>query len=190
MELFDAIRQRRTIKDFRPDPPPVAVLEKALDAGLWAQNHKMTEPWRFTLLGPETHRRLAESFAGAQAAALGAGADPARQAQVRADALGKLLGKPAVVAVSQRLEGGPAQRREDYAAVACALQNVQLAAWADGVGMQWSSGKIITQGATYAALEIDPAQEELVGLLFFGYPAHVPTAPARKPLKEVLRRLP
>lgn len=42
MELFDAILNRRTIKDFKPDPVLDAVLERVLTAGLWAQNHRMT----------------------------------------------------------------------------------------------------------------------------------------------------
>ena len=186
MELSAAILQRRTIKDFRPEPVPAEALERFLDAGRWAQNHKLTQPWRFTLLGPETHRRLAEEFAETQAAS----APETERDQVRRSAAAKLLSKPRLVAVSQRLEGSPAQRREDYAAIACAIQNIQLAAWAEGVGMQWSSGKIIVLPPTYAVLGIDPAAEELVGLLFFGHPAKVPAAPPRRPLADVLRRLP
>ena len=189
MELFEAIVQRRTIKDFQPDAVPAALLERALAAGVWAQNHKLTEPWRFTLLGPETHRRLAERFAQGQAAAAGE-TDATRREQIRREAAGKILSKPCVVAVSQRLEGSPAQRREDYGAIACAIQNIQLAAWAGGLGMQWSSGKIIGRPETYEVLAIDPAREEIVGLLFFGFPASVPAAQARKPLAEVSRRLP
>ena len=190
MELMEAIFHRRTIKDFKPDTVPATILKRALTAGLWAQNHRLTEPWRFTLLGPQTHAQLAETFARAQADSLpGAKDDAARQEKVRADARSKILSKPCVVAISQRL-GVPAQQREDYAAIACALQNIQLAAWAEGVGMQWSSGKIIDLPGTYEALAIDPGQAQLVGLLFFGYPASVPPAQARKPLAEVLNRLP
>lgn len=178
MELSVAIASRRTIKDFKPDPVPGELLDRALAAGLWAQNHKLTEPWRFTVLGPETHRRLAAAFAESQSLA------------ARADAERKILTKPAVVAVSQRLAGDDTQRREDYGAVACAVQNIQLAAWADGLGMQWSSGKIIRLEAVYGLLGIDRQSEEIVGLLFFGYPARVPEAARRSPLAEVSRRLP
>ena len=181
---MEAIFQRRTIKDFKPDAVPADVLERALRAGVWAQNHRLTEPWRFTLLGPETHRRLAETFAQTQADASGTQRD-----KVLADTRQKILSKPCVVAISQRL-GPPAQRREDYAAIACAVQNIQLAAWAEGVGMQWSSGRIIELTGTYETLAIDPAQEEIVGLLFFGYPANVPASQARKGLDDVLKRLP
>ena len=186
MELFEAIFQRRTIKDFKPDAVPAHVLERVLATGPWAQNHRLTEPWRFTILGPETHARLAEDFAQAQAAFPGAGDGE----KMRTDARRKILSKPCVVAVSQRLSGPAAQQREDYAAVACAIQNIQLAAWAEGVGMQWSSGKIIRSPQTYEVLDIEPGQEEIVGLLFFGYPASLPEAQARKPLAAVSRRLP
>ena len=165
MELSTALFGRRTIKDFKADPVPADALERALTAGLWAQNHKLTEPWRFTVLGPNTHRRLA-------------------------DAEAKLLSKPLVVAVSQRLGGDALQQREDYGAISCAVQNIQLAAWAEGLGMQWSSGKIIRMPFLYELLGIDRQAEEIVGLLFFGYPARTPEAPSRRPLSEVTRHLP
>ena len=189
MELTEAIFSRRTIKDFRPEPVSGDALDRALTAGLWAQNHRLTEPWRFTILGPETHRRLAEAFAGAQATLAGGDGDDARRDKVRADALGKILAKPCVVAVSQKL-GPPAQRQEDYGAISCAIQNIQLAAWAEGLGMQWSSGKITELPQTYEVLGIAPEQETIVGLLFFGVPASVPPAQPRQGLAAVSRRLP
>ena len=189
MELSEAILGRRTIKDFKPAPVPIEVLDRALTAGLWAQNHRLTEPWRFTILGPETHRKLAEGFAGAQAGLSKPGEEASKSDKIRADAMGKILSKPCVVAVSQRL-GAPAQKQEDYGAISCAIQNIQLAAWAEGVGMQWSSGKIIQMPQTYAALGIETEREEIVGILFFGYPASVPPAQPRKRLEEVCKRLP
>ncbi len=185
MELFEALFGRRTIKDFKPDAVPADVLARVLTTGLWAQNHQLTQPWRFAVLGAQTHRRLAEGFAQEQATLAGAEGD-----SVRAKAREKILSKPCTVAVSQRLEGPAGQRREDYAAIACAIQNIQLAAWAEGVGMQWSSGKIIRSPQTYALLAIHPGEEEIVGLLFFGYPASVPPAAPRRPLADVSRHLP
>ena len=165
MEIYETILARRTIKDFKPDAVPANVLNRALAAGLWAQNHKMTEPWRFIVLGPQTHRALAAID-------------------------GKLATKPAIVAITCRLSGDAEQRREDYAAVCCAIQNIQLAAWADGLGMQWSTGRTSKLAETQVLLGINPAEEEMVGLLYFGYAASVPKAQARKPLAEVTRQLP
>ena len=190
MEITEAIFQRRTIKDFKPDVVSPVILERVLTAGLWAQNHRLTQPWRFTFVGPMTRTQLADAFAQMQAtASAGPNEDALLRDQILAKARNKILSKPCVVAVSQRL-GVPSQNREDYAAIACAIQNIQLVAWAEGVGMQWSSGKIIEMPLTYKLLEIDPTEEELVGLLFFGYPSNVPAAQPRKPLAEVSRRLP
>lgn len=165
MDLHEAILSRRTIKNFKPDAVPSELIHRALSAGLWAQNHRMTEPWRFTVLGPQAHQALANGDA-------------------------KLLSKPSIVAVSYRLSVDVFQRREDYAAVCCAIQNIQLAAWADGVGMQWSSGRVSQMPETYALLDINPTEEEIAGLLYFGYPDGIPAPPPRKPLAQVLRQLP
>jgi nitroreductase len=165
MELHDAILTRRTIKDFKPDPVPAEALERALAAGTWAQNHRMTEPWRFIVLGPQAHRAIATIDA-------------------------KLATKPAIVAVTCWLDGDAFQRREDYAAACCAIQNIQLAAWAEGLGMQWSTGRTAQLPEAHALLGIDAAREEMVGLLYFGYPAKVPNPAPRKPLADVMRKLP
>jgi nitroreductase len=190
VELFDAILNRRTIKDFKPDPVPDTVLERALGAGLWAQNHRLTQPWRFVVLGPQTQRALAEAGADAQLQSLRADTDAATRAKVRADAVQKLMSKPRLVVVSSLLSGDAFQRREDYAATCCAIQNIQLAAWSEGLGMQWSTSKQTQQPQTYDLLAINPAAEEIVGFLYFGYPALVPTPAPRKPLAAVMRRLP
>ena len=91
-----------------------------------------------------------------------------------------------------RHEGGVSdalQRREDFAATCCAIQNIQLAAWAEGLGMQWSTNKQTRQAETYSLLQIDPAGEEIAAFLYFGYPASVPPPAARRPLEQVMRRV-
>ena len=108
--------------------------------------------------------------------------DNATHAKVQAAARQKILSKPLIVAVAYLLSGDTLQRREDYAATCCAIQNVQLAAWAEGLGMQWNTGKQPRQPQTYTLLGIDPAEEGIAGLLYFGYPAVVPPAcPAQTP---------
>ena len=164
MELVQAIESRRTIKEFTSQTVPDELLMRALSAGLWAQNHHMTQPWRFYVVGPQTRAALTPLFPKAPA-------------------------KPAIVAVSCLKSEDVTQEREDYAAVACAIQNIQLAAWSEGLGMQWSSGRAATGPDNYAVLGIDAARETLVGLLLFGFPARVPDAQIRKPLDDVLWRL-
>ena len=59
MTIEQLITGRRTIYDFKPGPvPPADLLRKAIAAARWAPNHRLTEPWHFYLLGPETIRAV------------------------------------------------------------------------------------------------------------------------------------
>lgn len=185
--IQDAIFQRRTIKKFTDQPVSDELLEHVLSAGVWAQNHRLTQPWRFTVIGPQAHRSLSEIYAETKLQALPSHCTQEQQQSVHEKSVRKLISKPRIVAVSSIISDDSAQRREDYAAVACAVQNIALFAWGEGLGMQWSTGKAIEQPATYKLLGIESEQEEIVGFLYFGYPATVPAAGARKPLQELLR---
>jgi nitroreductase len=184
MDVMEAILRRRTIKDFLDKPVLPDVLERVLTAGLWAQNHHLTQPWRFTVLGPQAHHSLAELSAAMQPV------DANNPASARSTVDRKLMSKPLIVVVTYHLSADAQQRHEDFAATCCAVQNIQLAAWAEGLGMQWSSNRLTRNPATYALLGIDPANEEMVGFLYFGYPASIPIPRPRKPLSEVMRTLP
>jgi nitroreductase len=190
MEITKAIANRRTIKDFKPDTVSDEMIEQALGAGLWAQNHHLTQPWRFTVLGKQTHRALAEIYGAMQERSLPEDCTNEQRQTAREKGIAKLLSKPRLVAVGSTLAADATERREDYAAVCCAIQNIQLAAWNNGLGMQWSTGKVIAQPETYELLGIDAAQQELIGLLYFGFPAQIPAPRTRKPLAEVTRFLP
>jgi nitroreductase len=56
--------------------------------------------------------------------------------------------------------------------------------------MQWGTGAPTRLPQTYHLLGIDPNAEEIVGFLYFGYPAEIPDPVQRKPLAEVMRRMP
>lgn len=187
-DLLDLLRQRRTTPLFLPDAVPEEVLEEALDAGRFAPNHKRTEPWRFTVVGPDTKEALTPLWTAVALSRLPADATEERREEARRASRAKWESKPTVVVVSQVLDPDPFRREEDFAAVACAIQNVQLAAWALGLGSQWSTTAATRDAAVLARLGI-PETERVVGFLFVGYPAAVPEA-RRRPLEEVLRRTP
>ncbi len=184
MEINEAIATRRSIKKFKPEPVPADALDRALSAGLWAPNHHLTQPWRFTVLGPQSHHALAAANADIQLET--AGGDAAS----RASAESRFLSKPRIVVVTYRLAADAEGRREDFAATCCAIQNIQLAAWGMGLGMQWSSNNMTRHPRTYKLLGIDPAAEEIAAFLYFGYPAEIPAPRPRKGLDEVRRSLP
>ncbi len=189
MDVSEAIKTRRTVFRFKPDPVPKEALEKIFEYGIWAPNHHQTEPWRFVVLGKETKEKLAHRYSEIQMAKAPGRLDDEGRTKLREAGYRKFMSKPTIVAVSCLQEGDEQQKREDYAAACCAIQSVQLAAWNEGVGMQWSTGPIAMERETYELLGIDSAGEYIIGFFYTLYPEEV-LSKERKPLKEVLRWTP
>ena len=189
MDIHEAIRTRRTIAKFTDEPVPPETLVDLLSAGIWAPNHHLTEPWRFVIIGPETRHELAGRFADLKASKVPA-EDVARRVRVRGEHERKFRSIPTIVAVAAACGNDEIGRREDFAATACAVQNIQLAAWAEGIGVKWSTSGLIRDPLAYRLLDIDPAQYEIIGLLFIGYPAEIPVRDRKRPLSEVIRQVP
>ena len=188
MHVHEAIRTRRSIFQFRPEPVPAEVLERLLAFGVWAPNHHLTEPWRFTIVGEAARQTLAARYGELQVTKAPANVGSEIRERLNAAGVAKFLSKPNIVVVSCLQQGDEQRRREDYAATYCAVQNIQLAAWAEGIGMQISTNDLIHDPETYRLLGIDPEQETILNFLYIGYPAEI-LAPRQRPA-AVVRRTP
>ncbi len=51
MDVIEAIRTRRSIRAFKPDPVPKNVLRELLDVSRWAPSGGNVQPWHFAVLG-------------------------------------------------------------------------------------------------------------------------------------------
>jgi len=192
LSVMEAIQSRRTIFKFKPDPIPKSILEDLLYAGIWAPNHHLTEPWRFVVIGEAAKLTLSERYGEIQVEKVTSKPEAAKAtteetlAEIRERGIQKFMSKPTIVAVSCIKEGSTQRQLEDYASVCCSMLNIQLAGWEQGIGMQWSTGAITTEKATYELLGIDSENEYIIGFYYMGYPEEIPT-PKRKPLHDVLR---
>ena len=59
--LSELVRTRRTTKVFGPEPLDRATIAELLELARWAPNHHLTNPWRFSVLGPGALARLKEA---------------------------------------------------------------------------------------------------------------------------------
>src|SRR2546422_11693686 len=105
MHVHEAIQSRRSIFHFKPGPVPDELLEKILSFGVWAPNHLLTEPWRFTALGEAARQTLAQRYGEGQVKKAPADADDNLRSLLRASGVKKVLSKPTIVGVSCRHEG-------------------------------------------------------------------------------------
>lgn len=188
IEMIDApsgianlIAARRTVHKFQPIPLPKELIIESISVARWAPNHKLTEPWRFYLIGEETKQSIAHLVA-----------DYVRERKGDKMAKAKLelwLKVPNMVVVTYKKSGNAFREKEDYAATCCAIHNMSLHLWEKGVGMKWSTARVMEKRAFYDLLAIDPEREETVGVLWCGFPADVPTK-SRKPVGAIVRDLP
>jgi nitroreductase len=166
-DIFTIIKTRRTIHRYLDQKVPFEELQNAVLAAHHAPNHKLTFPWRFIHVGPEIRSKVDQ----ASLSFLSAKGQPDEQAL--------MLFKeksiyPELLIACQKRSNDPIQSKEDYAAVACAIQNLSLYLHSKGIGAKWSTGGLSQNPYAYQILEIDPKEEEIVGLIWIGYPAQTP----------------
>lgn len=141
MDVYTAIHDRRDEQAWAPEPPPHEVVERVIEAAVWAPNHRLSEPWRFHVLAGEARTALADAIAAWLAAN---GGSERAQGAVH----GRLLRAPVVIVVVQAGAPDADERRrlEDYAACAAGMQNLLLAAHAEGLVAHFSTD-MMEQGA-------------------------------------------
>lgn len=182
MTVFDTIRNRRSIYEFKSEPVPREVIARVLETAVWAPNHKLTEPWRFLVVTGKTKEYLAEIYCKIQRKKTKSD-DTGILRKATEKGYAKIMSKPVVIGVVCKKDEDDFRAREDYAATCCAIHNISLAAWEEGIGMQWSTGGLIRDPDTLRLLNIDPQVEEIIGFLYTGYPSQVP-AQKRVPASE------
>lgn len=173
MDAIEALRTRRSVSAFSSEMPPLDIIEQAIEAATWAPNHHLTEPWRFHVLAGDAREELA--------AAIGETLPPEKDTEDERKAVrGKIGRAPVLVVVTQAgSPDDPVRDLEDYAACACATQNLLLAAHAEGLASKWSTGKLArSEGARrYLGLR---EHDRIVAYVYLGYAASaVPAEPRR-----------
>ena len=169
--LKQLIQNRRTCyqyADITDSPISDESIYECLEAARWAPNHKLTQPWRFWIIGEQTKTEIAQIYADNRALKKADESSDLYQA-LYSKAVKKFLAIPKVVLVGQVLNEDPIICKEDYAACACAIQNFQLMACSLQLGVQWSTGPIINDERTMNKLKLDSKKVNLIGALYIGY---------------------
>jgi nitroreductase len=185
VSVYDAIFRRRMSKEFMDDPVSDETLNRLFDAAVWAPNHRLTEPSRFIVLekGSAARERVAEL--AAEVAYRNVVNPNPQQKQRSADASrNRVLDAPAAVYVYSVPGDNDEVTRENYATACCAVQNMALAAVAEGVTLDWSTGGVTQHERLSETLGAEP-EWAMVGALFIGKAKVVPNS-RRKPTSEVV----
>jgi 5,6-dimethylbenzimidazole synthase len=172
--VYRCIHERRDVRSaFRPDPVPDEVLARILLAAHHAPSVGFMQPWDFVVVrSAQVRQRVHEGFVRANAEAASRFEDE-RAALYRSLKLEGIREAPLGICVTCDREragsvvlGRTHQPEMDLYSTVCAVQNLWLAARAEGVGVGWVS--IIAPDDLRRALGI-PAEIVPVAYLCIGY---------------------
>ena len=161
MDVFQCIRSRRTVREYKSDSIPEDVVRKVLQAGRWAPSSSNTQKWHFIVVQDRD-----------TLAALG-----------KIATHGPFIGQ-APLAIAVVMDDAPRPQLD----AGRALQQMELMAWSEGVGMCFVGVREEDQQQAVKQLLGIPEAMELITLLPFGYRAEGPkgSGTPRKPMEDIV----
>ncbi len=165
MDTLEAILTRHSISKVKPDPLPRELIEKLLLAAVQAPNHYHVRPWRFVVLTGKSREALGEVMAQS----LKKKSPELPEAGMEKERL-KPMRAPVLIAVGVDKSADPRVLKiENICSVAAAVENLLLAAHAEGLGAMWRTGPAASDSEIKKFLGFEPDQE-LLSFVYIGYP--------------------
>jgi nitroreductase len=168
-QVLDAITQRRSIYQFKPDAVPTEKITSILEAGRWAPSYANSQPWEFiTVTDSKLKQEVVEIAKDSMAAHAG------------------IEGAHVIIATCVDPEKDQYHFVEDGAV---ATQNMALAAHSLGLATYWvgilssTNDRKSVEHRIKEVLDI-PERLRVISLLPIGVPAYS-TEKQRKPLEEI-----
>jgi len=180
MEVLEAIKARRSIRQYKTSSVDNEVIELVLEAARWAPSWANTQCWRFVVVRDSKIKSELASVLSTNNPAT----DAIRSAPVVIVACAE-LGKAGYYRGEPGKPGEPATDKGDYwymFDVALAMQNLVLAAHSLGLGTVYVGAFDAKKAASI--LEV-PQGFCVVGITPLGYPAQEPGPRPRKELSEI-----
>ncbi len=179
--VYDAIALRRDIRSFRPDPVPDETLLRILGAAHRAGSVGFMQPWDFVVVrSAERRARIYDLFRRANDRAARHWRGDRAEKYLALKLQGVLDAPLGICVTCDTRRGGPhvlgrdSIRETDVYSTCLAVQNLWLAARAEGVGVGWVS--IVDNDELAAELAL-PEGVIPVAFLCVGYPVEFPATP-------------
>ena len=181
MQTLEAIRTRRSLGKQTDQTPSRQDIETILDAGIWAPNHHLTNPWRFVVIAGDA--RLEFGKVGAQSKLRRMEQEGRDTTGEEEKLIAKALRSPIIIAVN--IEPDPtAPELEEISSGAAAAQNMLLAAHDLGLAAIWRTGDAAFDPAVADWLGLSE-KGKMLGFIYLGYPASQKEPGRRTPVADV-----
>ncbi|MEM3899414.1 MAG: 5,6-dimethylbenzimidazole synthase, partial [Candidatus Bathyarchaeia archaeon] len=177
MDVFNAIRTRRSIRAYKPDPVSDEDIAKILDAAHWAPSAANLQPWEFIVVkNPSTRKEIQALVEENRNATIKARSEPWRSGFSKYSTEWISKAPVHIVVCANPAKTAPhVFGEETYKyATGAAIQNLMLAAHALGLGSCWLS--MFDKDRLKKLLNI-PKEIDVIGVVTIGYPIEVPEVP-------------
>lgn len=172
--FYRLVAARRDVRSgFRPDPVSDDLLIRVLTAAHQAPSVGLSQPWDFIVLRDRATRERVHGLARAQQEIFASSLPRARALSFRSMKIEAILDTPVNIVVTcdatrggRYVLGRHAQPQVAAYSTACAVQNLWLAARAEGIGVGWVS--FFDERELAAALGL-PAHVQIVAYLCVGH---------------------
>ncbi len=196
MEVFEAVRTRRSIRKFRSDAVPRETILRLLEAANLAPSASNRQSWMFLVVDRPTLDRMAgvlggsfqERLAEVGWTAMNEGIKnlpiPVAGSGGKVEGLGDfyrtLGGAPVAVVVHVKKSANAWIWKNNVCDASAAIENLILAAWSEGLGSCWMTGPLMKREPEIKAFLGIPEEREIVGIVPLGVPAEVPQSPPKR----------
>ena len=163
MDVFDAVKDRRSVREFTNEDVSDSDVDRILEAGRWAPSGLNNQPWRFKVVRDV---KLKENLAGCT------------------HYCKTILNAPVCITVF--LDNNESyDRAKDLQAVGACIQNMLLVIHSMGLGAVWL-GEILSKKNQVEKILSVPENCELMAVLALGQPREKKRTSKRKNIEELM----
>lgn len=184
--MIDQILLRRTTKpmNFTGEEIQIQDIRSILHAATFAPTNKLTQPWRFTVIGGVQKQQFAD-WAIELHKLKYPNSEQFADVQKRLSLIAQKSSHIIAIYMSRHPQK-VLPEWEEISAVACAVHNLHLAAESLGYSGIWSTSFPTPESETLDYFGGNPNNGDLfMGFFYLGVPIHKTEAPARKSIDEV-----
>ena len=204
MDVFEAIKKRRSIRSFLDDPVPDEDINRIIDAATWAPSGSDSQPWEFLIVKDDKKKKELAKVVKSKM-------DGIIKEEIKDDKEKQLLRSyakyftffyraPIVIIVYGQEENAGFReiinkyRSKDQAikstsfvqSMSAAVENLILAAESLGYGTCWMTGPLIAKNELKKAVNME-LSKSIIAIIPLGKPKVIPEAPKRKKKEDTVK---
>ncbi|MHA1237885.1 MAG: nitroreductase family protein [Candidatus Odinarchaeia archaeon] len=197
MEFYKVIKGRRSIRKYVDKSVPKELILKIIKAACFAPSAHNSQPWRYiVVLDDKIKNRLAFQMARVWVRDLKKDGLPDDEIAAKInDSMRTITSSPVLIVVFLDMKDmdkydDRRRKKAEYVmgvqSIAAAIENLILAAHAEGLGTCWRCAPLFCKSVVNRVLKA-PSRFDPQAIITLGYPDEKPKPPERKAVEEILR---